>query len=100
MTPLERFKKERTKEAQRRAREAHHAAHTRYKITYQWRRPEGPRPGMPLGPGHWEAWRCFGSIPILFHTLKEAETYMKEFPIFKNMGHLRKVSASIAQVKI
>lgn len=98
LTLLEKFKKQRTREAQRRAREAYHAAHTRYAIKYQWRRPDGCKPGAD--PRDWRSWRLFGSLPILFHTKDEAEEYMRNFTMFKNMDHLRKVSCSVNLVKI
>jgi hypothetical protein len=63
----------------------------RYKITYQWRNPEG----CVGDPRDFRSWRCFASIPILFHTYDEAKLYMKSVDIFKNLRHLRKVSASI-----
>ncbi|SDK44051.1 hypothetical protein [Bradyrhizobium ottawaense] len=68
----------------------------RYKVTLQWRRPDGLRPGGD--PHNWRDWRVFAVIPILFHSEEEAWDYMRMVDIFKNTG--RKASASVQAVRI
>jgi hypothetical protein len=74
---------------------AYRRRHVRYCIRYQWRRehPEGPR-------SDWRSWRCFGSLPLLFHTAEEAHDYLRMVDPFRNMRHLRKASCSVERVML
>jgi hypothetical protein len=71
--------------------------HVRFVVRYQWRRPDGCIPGAD--PRKWQSWRCFGSVPILWHSREAAEAYI-EYTAFKNMQHLRKPSCSVDRVVI
>lgn len=63
--------------------------HIRYYIKYSWKH------GYPKGdPEDWRSWRSFAVIGKLFYNKEDAEEYMKNH-VFKNMKHLRKLSASI-----
>lgn len=71
--------------------------HVRYVIRYSWRRPGGCRPGAK--PQDWRSWRCFASVPVLFHNYDAAHRYFGRVG-FKNLGGHRKLSSTIERIII
>ena len=70
-------------------RELREAQYKRWYIRYSWKH------GYPKGdPQRWQSWRSFAVVPILFRSHQEAEDYLNNIG-FKNMGGLRKCSASV-----
>lgn len=87
------------KAAAARLRASVRARSKRYKVTLQWRRPDGLRPGGdPCNWRDWRDWRVFAVIPILFFSEAEAWDYIRMVNIFKNTG--RKPSASVQSVTV
>lgn len=79
------------------AKEAYEREHVRFTVRYQWRRPDGCRPGADRLD--WRSWREFGVVPILFKTRDDAQAYLYQVG-FKNLRHLPKASASVERTLI
>jgi hypothetical protein len=75
-------------------RELHDAQYKRWVIRFSWKH------GYPKGdPQKWQSWRSFATVGKLFKSKEEAEDYFNNHS-FKNMSHLRKLSACIGTVSI
>lgn len=85
------------KDAMKRLRAAANKRRTRYVVRYQWRRPDGLRPGGD--PQNWRDWRVFAAVPILFYSADEAWDYTHMVGTFKNITG-RKPSCSVERITL